>query len=113
LKYLQYALIVVVFSIIVGGLGSVAWFSYNENRQKASLKSPPVQETVKEVEDKEWSYVLPEDASPQYFMQLMGMMEINTTETAPDFTLESITGESVTLSQYRGKVVLLSYWTTW
>lgn len=32
---------------------------------------------------------------------------------APDFELPSIDGEMVSLSQYRGKVVLISFWTTW
>jgi peroxiredoxin len=32
---------------------------------------------------------------------------------APDFTLKSITGEDITLSDYRGKVVLLDFWATW
>jgi cytochrome oxidase Cu insertion factor (SCO1/SenC/PrrC family) len=32
---------------------------------------------------------------------------------APEFTLTDISGESVSLSQYRGKVVLLSFWATW
>ena len=34
-------------------------------------------------------------------------------ENAPEFILESIDGETVTLSDYRGKVVLLNAWTTW
>ncbi|UCG32975.1 MAG: redoxin domain-containing protein [Phycisphaerales bacterium] len=29
---------------------------------------------------------------------------------APDFTLESLDGEKVTLSEQRGKVVLLAFW---
>lgn len=29
---------------------------------------------------------------------------------APDFTLQTMTGETVTLSQYRGKPVLLTFW---
>jgi cytochrome c biogenesis protein CcmG, thiol:disulfide interchange protein DsbE len=33
--------------------------------------------------------------------------------TAPDFTLKSLDGRSVTLSSYRGKVVLLDFWATW
>lgn len=32
---------------------------------------------------------------------------------APDFTLKAITGEDITLSQYRGKMVLLDFWATW
>ena len=32
---------------------------------------------------------------------------------APDFELQSVKGEKVSLGQHRGKVVLLSFWATW
>ena len=32
---------------------------------------------------------------------------------APDFTLPQLNGEHLTLSSYRGKVVLLDFWATW
>jgi peroxiredoxin len=32
---------------------------------------------------------------------------------APDFTLKDMQGNSVTLSQYRGKVVFLNFWASW
>ncbi len=32
---------------------------------------------------------------------------------APDFTLETIDGETVTLSELRGKAILLNFWATW
>ncbi|WP_321372260.1 TlpA disulfide reductase family protein [uncultured Desulfuromusa sp.] len=34
-------------------------------------------------------------------------------EVAPDFTLTNMQGEEVTLSQFRGKVVILNFWATW
>jgi len=32
---------------------------------------------------------------------------------APDFTLKTIDGQEITLSQLKGKVVLLDFWATW
>jgi len=32
---------------------------------------------------------------------------------APDFTLKTLDGEEITLSQFKGKVVLLDFWATW
>ncbi len=34
-------------------------------------------------------------------------------QTAPDFTLESLDGKTVHLSDFRGKGVLLNFWATW
>jgi thiol-disulfide isomerase/thioredoxin len=33
--------------------------------------------------------------------------------TAPDFTLQSLDGKTVHLSDFRGKAVLLNFWATW
>ncbi|CDQ19626.1 Peroxiredoxin [Halobacillus karajensis] len=34
-------------------------------------------------------------------------------EKAPDFTLETLSGETIHLSDFRGKKVFLNYWATW
>ena len=34
-------------------------------------------------------------------------------QLAPDFTLASLDGEEITLSDYRGKVVVVNFWATW
>jgi len=33
--------------------------------------------------------------------------------TAPDFTLTDMQGQQVSLSQFRGKIVILNFWATW
>ncbi len=37
----------------------------------------------------------------------------DTSKLAPDFTLKDLSGNSVSLQQYRGKLVLLDFWATW
>ncbi len=34
-------------------------------------------------------------------------------ETAPDFSLESFGGETMSLSQHKGDVVMINFWATW
>jgi len=34
-------------------------------------------------------------------------------QVAPDFTLPDLSGKNVSLSSYRGKIVLLDFWATW
>ncbi|WP_343051098.1 redoxin domain-containing protein [Paraliobacillus salinarum] len=38
---------------------------------------------------------------------------LNVGNTAPDFTLETLSGDQVSLSDYRGKKVMLNFWATW
>lgn len=39
--------------------------------------------------------------------------ELAVGDTAPDFTAETVSGNSFTLSEQNGKVVLLNFWATW
>jgi cytochrome c biogenesis protein CcmG/thiol:disulfide interchange protein DsbE len=39
--------------------------------------------------------------------------EVEALQTAPDFTLRDLNGDSVSLKNYQGKVVLLDFWATW
>jgi peroxiredoxin len=36
-----------------------------------------------------------------------------TSDIAPDFTLQTVDGRSVSLSDYKGKVVVINFWATW
>jgi len=43
----------------------------------------------------------------------MYIIPVNEPEMAPDFELPSLEGQRRSLRQYRGNVVLLSFWATW
>ncbi len=48
---------------------------------------------------------------------IVGVFTIGTTsvsaQEAPDFTLKDIDGNDVSLSDYKGKVILVDFWATW
>lgn len=43
----------------------------------------------------------------------IGIQAIRDREKAPDFYLESLTGEKVQLKSLKGKVIFLNFWATW
>ncbi len=45
--------------------------------------------------------------------QIKASTLINQGDKAPDFTVEMFSGEKVTLSKLKGKVVLINFWATW
>ncbi len=46
-------------------------------------------------------------------MTALNMHQFKNPVQAPDFELSSLEGNKISLSQYRGKVVFLSFWATW
>ena len=55
------------------------------------------------------------NSAPQIagLLESMSIYHFSDPVTAPEFTLTSVTGDKVSLSSYRGKVVMLSFWATW
>jgi cytochrome oxidase Cu insertion factor (SCO1/SenC/PrrC family) len=53
------------------------------------------------------------DSSIAGMIESMSLYAFNEVVNAPDFELISTAGEKVSLGQHRGKVILLSFWTTW
>jgi len=46
-------------------------------------------------------------------MEAAGIIKAKTKLDAPDFMLEDLSGQKVSLRDYQGQVVLLSFWATW
>jgi thiol-disulfide isomerase/thioredoxin len=74
-----------------------------------------------------WQALLPEEASVQETMeqelegyvngsadvQEMPVSGVEKDQKAPDFTLPSVEGKTMSLSDFHGKKVLLNFWATW
>ena len=54
-------------------------------------------------------YILQRHRAPAKYLQVSSEQH----PPAPDFSLPQLDGRTLTLSQYRGKVVLLDFWATW
>lgn len=47
------------------------------------------------------------------FFWLVVGQSVSTAESAPNFTLENQEGETISLDDYRGQVVIVNFWATW
>jgi cytochrome oxidase Cu insertion factor (SCO1/SenC/PrrC family) len=54
-----------------------------------------------------------EITTDQDLMASMNITRIAESPKAPDFVLQDLEGKSFRLSDLRGKVVLINFWTTW
>lgn len=55
-------------------------------------------------------------AAPSSLQEMLASLNIASfpeTEKAPAFELTSLEGERISLSQFHGKAVMLSFWATW
>ena len=53
------------------------------------------------------------DKTDRRLVQSVSDLKLVAGDTAPDFTLKTLDGQSVTLSEHRGSVVVLEFWATW
>ncbi len=90
-----------VISVVLFILAAFAWagwanFEYRKQANERLLASTPQGELVASAAG---------DAS-QYLTPLQG-------KPAPGFTLEDLNGKNVSLSDYKGKALLINFWATW
>ena len=50
---------------------------------------------------------------PEYTEAIKAALMLQPGQPAPDFTLHDLDGQAVSLSQFKGKVVLLDFWASW
>ena len=95
-------IIILVLVIAVIGIGGLLYFNSldkaAEDTPKAEVEIPKDDVIVESVEEP---------------AEVTATAEIATGKPAPDFTLKNLSGEEVSLSDYKGKIVLLNFWATW
>jgi cytochrome oxidase Cu insertion factor (SCO1/SenC/PrrC family) len=57
--------------------------------------------------------VIQPDKSVAGLLESMNFLQLSPGQNVPDFSLASVDGETIRLSDYSGKVVILSFWATW
>jgi len=48
-----------------------------------------------------------------FLLSIACIKDTNAQQMAPDFSLPDLTGETVSLKEFRGKIVLVDFWATW
>ena len=108
LKHMKNLLLTSVCLLIVVGLGSILFIGHDGDLDGQGAKS------FEEKLSGEGDVMLTGKETIADLLELMNMVEPSAGfANAPGFELVSLTGETVSLEQLRGKAVLLGFWTTW
>ena len=63
--------------------------------------------------DARWQFFAESNPFPEYTEAIKAVFTLQPGQPAPDFTLNDLDGQPVSLSQFKGKVVLLDFWASW
>ena len=63
--------------------------------------------------DARWQSFAESNPFPEYTEAIKAVLTLQPGQPAPDFTLHDPDGQPISLSQFKGKVVLLDFWASW
>ncbi|NMA49510.1 MAG: TlpA family protein disulfide reductase [Tissierellia bacterium] len=92
-------IVIVVLAIVL--VGGMYFFATKDNGKVLVKDEPPVVDAAPQTPE-----TAEKPATSKY-------PDIAVGELAPDFTLKNLEGEEVSLSDYRGKIVMINFWATW
>ena len=100
-------IIIVVLIILLAVSGVFVYSQYN----KDVVEVPEKEEISEQDEDIKNQEIIAGEDNTEDVDEIT--TDIAKGELAPDFTLETLDGKEVSLSDYRGKIVLVNFWATW
>lgn len=87
--------IAIVGVILVGMLGWAFWNTYNEQKTEEMMREMEMVDSGVELEERDVS----------------NMPQVG--EQAPPFTLRTLSGEEISLSDFKGEKIFLNFWASW
>lgn len=94
-------LIIVLAVVLIGGM---YFFATKDNGKLLVKEDPPI---VDETPNTPETPGIPETPAKP------ATQDIEVGQLAPDFTLKNLQGEEVSLSDFKGKIVMINFWATW
>lgn len=99
------AISILALMLIVG-----IYYTVNDNGNKDNEKTSKEEEAlIDENTEKSESVSEDEDIEEEDIEEVL----LEKGKPAPDFTLKTLNGEDASLSDYKGKIVLINFWATW
>ena len=96
-----------VFGVMAVGIALLLWAGWHNLRERRLEMQKAQENHVVLVPDKAGGAAEPDSESPEAeAMQMRG-------KPAPAFTLTTLDGKKVSLSDYKGRPVLVNFWATW
>lgn len=102
----------VVVIVLVAGITAMIWAGVMAYRIRKSIHSQPVTQATLAQEADNHSAPLPQGGNASDSPAAQGLSDLRG-KPAPGFTLKTPDGKTVSLSDYKGKAVLLNFWATW
>ena len=100
----------IVVLILIAGITAMIWSGVMAYRIRKSLHTPPaIQATLTPADVNTTAAGAPADQGSPAAQDLPDLRG----KQAPVFMLKTVDGKTVSLSDYRGKAVLVNFWATW
>ena len=108
----------IVVLILVAGVTAMVWSGVMAYRMRKAMNTPPAAQTASPelrkflTEPSTGNTAATTASTDQSSPEAQGLPDFRE-KPAPAFTLKSVDGKTVSLSDYKGKAVLLNFWATW